>query len=56
MSVAAGLVPRLVLARVDPVDMNIRVVAAWVGFVVARVDLAATKAVSRTIEVGPMKT
>jgi len=53
---AAGLDPDLVLAKVDPVDMYIRVVVAWVGLAIVRANLAAAKDVPRTLKVGLAKT
>ena len=47
-SPTAGLDPSLALARVDPIDMSIRVVAA-------RVDLATIKAIPMTADVDLVK-
>lgn len=51
VDVAAGLDPDLVLTRVDPVDMSIKVVSTWVDLVAARATIAAVKVVHAAIEV-----
>ena len=53
---AAGLDPDLVLVKVDPIDMYIRVVITQVSLATVRDDLAATKDVPAVAEVGLAKT
>lgn len=55
-SPTAGIDPNLVLAKVDPVDMSIRVVATWVVLATTRVDLATAKVVPMIAEVSLTKT